>query len=422
MDDEENVIIKNEHVEKNTNEECQDDEKKELADEKEFTDEKVDILIYCEGFSSRKPCCKNDLNRKIKDLFESCNINFLIGSGYCYEKLKTLGDLESLIEKNAVVNKNNINNKIVVEALILYDFFRNSIYPHVQDLESKCSYENSNKFIINLASLLSNRNDKNLLKRINLFTTNYDMYFELSLEKNSIFYNDGFSGRLTPEFSTDNYNRIVKQIVQNTERESQIPTINLFKLHGSLAWKKDSEQIRYRSNLIEVLKNIEDSAEVFNDKRFMYDKLSNPNIQETIENIDKNRISFEDELLKKVNNFLENYKKLHIINPTKKKFEETLLSNIYYDLLRMYSNELEKNNSVIFVFGFSFKDEHIYSITKRALANPSMIMYIFVHSEKNIDDFKKIFKDHNNVFYVYCHDKNINLCEFTSLMFGDNYE
>ena len=88
----------------------------------------------------------------------------------------------------------------------------------------------------------------------------------------------------------------------------------------------------------------------------------------------------------------------------------------------MYSNELEKNNTAIFVFGFSFKDEHIYSITKRALANPTMIMYIFVHNKESLNEFKKMFNDYSNVFYIYCKNKNIDLSEFTSLMFGDSYE
>ena len=285
----------------------------------------------------------------------------------------------------------------------------------MHELESKCSFENSNKFIIKLAGLLSARNDKNLLKRINIFTTNYDMYFELSLETNRIYYNDGFSGRLVPEFSTDNYNRIVKQIVQNTERESQIPTINLYKLHGSLAWEKDSGNIKYRSNLIEVLKEIEKCSDVFNCKSFMYNKLSTTNIREPIKQINENNTKFGPKLIEKVNKFNDAYEKLHIVNPTKKKFEETLFSNIYNDLLRMYSNELEKSNSVLFVFGFSFKDEHIYNITKRALANPTMIMYIFVHNKESLDDFKNLFKDHNNVNYVYCENKNINLCEFVGI-------
>ncbi len=416
------MTINDEHVESEISKGTFNEEQIELANEQELDGGKEDILIYCESFNGRKEYCKHDLNSKIKKLFESCNINFLIGSGYCYEKLKTLGDLEAEIERNSLNNKDNKNRKIAIESLILYDFFRNSIYPHLHELESKCSFENSNKFIIKLAGLLSARNDKNLLKRINIFTTNYDMYFELSLETNRIYYNDGFSGRLVPEFSTDNYNRIVKQIVQNTERESQIPTINLFKLHGSLAWEKDSGKIKYRSNLIEVLKEIEKCSDVFNCKSFMYNKLSTTNIREPIKQINENNTKFGPKLIEKVNKFNDAYEKLHIVNPTKKKFEETLFSNIYYDLLRMYSNELEKSNSVLFVFGFSFKDEHIYNITKRALANPTMIMYIFVHNKESLDDFKNLFKDHNNVNYVYCENKNINLCEFISLMFGDNYE
>ncbi len=384
--------------------------------------EKENDTIYFEGCSEKKQYTKKELNYKIKDLFEFCSINFLIGSGYCYERLQTLGNLESEIEKNSKNNKTNLNNKTAIESLILYDFFRNSILPHIHDLELKCSYQNSNIFIINLLNLLTKRNDKNLLKRINIFTTNYDMYFELSLEANKVNYNDGFSGRLIPQFSAENYNRIVKQIVQNTERESQVPTINLFKLHGSLSWKEDNGKIEYRSNISEVLKNIEEYAEVFNDEWFMYNKQYPINVQESIKIINDRKINIKSRLVGRVEKFNDAYKMLHIINPTKKKFEETLLLNIYYDLLRIYSNELEKTNSAIFVFGFSFKDEHIYSITKRALANPTMTMYIFVHDIKNLEDFKELFKEYSNVYYIYSENKRIDLCKFTSLMFGGKDE
>jgi hypothetical protein len=385
---------------------------------KDITEDEESFGIFCESFSGKQEYEKKDFNKKIKDLFESCNINFLIGSGYCYEKLRTLGNLESMIETNGEENKGNQNLKNAVEALILYDFFRNSIYPHIDDIESNCSFESSNIFILKLAGLLSSRNDKNLLKRVNLFTTNYDMFFELSLESNLIYYNDGFSGRMVPRFSTQNYNKIVKQIVQNTERESQIPIVNLYKLHGSLTWSKKSDQIIYISNPVNSLKVIEEKAKVFTEEFFMYDKSVNPSINESIDSISKVASELNSELLTQINEFTEAYQRLHIINPTKKKFEETLFSNVYYDLLRMYSNELEKNNSVLFVFGFSFKDEHIYSITKRALSNPSMMMYIFVFDEKEVDNFKGMFKDHYNVFYIYCKNKNIDLTEFTYMMFG----
>ncbi|MCO1600021.1 SIR2 family protein [Desulfosporosinus nitroreducens] len=384
----------------------------------EISEDEETVRIYCEGFSGKQEYKKGKLNQKIRDLFESCNVNFLIGSGYCYERLRTLGDLESLIGANVVTNKDNQNSKNAIEALILYDFFRNSIYPHKDDIETNCSIESSNIFILKLAGLLSSRNDKNLLKRVNIFTTNYDMFFELSLERNKIYYNDGFSGRLVPEFSTQNYNKIVKQIVQNTERESQIPTVNIYKLHGSLTWSKESDQIVYRSNSVEILKSIEEDANVFTDVNFMYDKSLETNINDSIDSINLSRVEFSSELLELINKFTEGYQQLNIINPTKKKFEETLFSNVYYDLLRMYSNELEKNNSVLFVFGFSFKDEHIHSITKRALSNPSMMMYIFVFDAREVESFKDMFKEYYNVFYIYCENRNIDLNEFTSMMFG----
>lgn len=384
----------------------------------ETSQDKVKITIFRDSFSGNQEYDREDLTKEIKSLFESCNVNFLIGSGYCYEKLKTLGDLESLIEENDLTNGGDLNKKTAIEALILYDFFKNSIYPHKEDIESNNSFEGSNKFILKLAGLLANRNDKNLLKRVNIFTTNYDMYFELSLERNKIYYNDGFSGRLAPEFSTQNFNKIVKQIVQNTERESQIPTVNLSKLHGSLTWSNESGQIVYRSNPEKFLQSIEDKAAVFEDDNFRYDRSPETNIKNSIESINTSFTEFNSDLLGQIGEFKEAYQRLHIINPTKKKFEETLFSNVYYDLLRMYSNELEKNNSVLFIFGFSFKDEHLYSITKRALLNPSMLMYIFVYNERQVDSFKDMFNEHHNVFFIYYKDKNIDLNEFTSLMFG----
>ena len=391
-----------------------------MIDANVVNEENVEIVkIYIDSYSEKQEMTKLEINKYFKALYETCNINFLIGSGYCFEKLRTLGDLETLIEKNSQENMDNESRMRSIEALILYDFFRNSIFPHKQDIEQRTSFENSNRFITKLVSYINDRNDKNLLKRVNLFTTNYDMFFELSLEANHVYYNDGFSGRLAPVFSTKNYNRLVKQIVQNTERESQIPTVNLYKLHGSLAWNKKSDEIVFNQVPIDSLCAIEEVASVFDDRNFMYERCNATDVAEVIDRINIFGTEFESDTLNKVDNFIDEYKKLHIINPTKKKFEETLLSNVYYDLLRMYSNELEKNNSVLFVFGFSFKDEHIYSITKRALSNPSMVMYIFVFSEAELHSFKQLFKNHHNVFFVYYVNKLIDLKEFNSLMFGD---
>ena len=45
---------------------------------------------------------------------------------------------------------------------------------------------------------------------------------------------------------------------------------------------------------------------------------------------------------KGVEEFIEKYNELVIVNPTKKKFSETVIDDHFYELMRMYSNALER--------------------------------------------------------------------------------
>ena len=42
-----------------------------------------------------------------------------------------------------------------------------------------------------------------------------------------------------------------------------------------------------------------------------------------------------------------------VLDNVSKKFGETVLERYYYDLLRIYANELDRNNALLLVFGFS---------------------------------------------------------------------
>jgi len=91
-----------------------------------------------------------------------------------------------------------------------------------------------------------------------------------------------------------------------------------------------------------------------------------------------------------VNNFKEAYEKLVIINPTKEKFKDTLMNQTHYDLLRIYANELEKENTLLFVMGFSFADEHIRELTVRvANTNPTLQVIIFAYDKKAKENIEK---------------------------------
>ena len=82
----------------------------------------------------------------------------------------------------------------------------------------------------------------------------------------------------------------------------------------------------------------------------------------------------------------ELFKEFVLIFPEKNKFENTLYQEFYYQNLRQLSYELEKQNSILIVFGFSFADEHIAEIVKRACNNPTLNIYIFCYKKNTQEE------------------------------------
>ena len=109
---------------------------------------------------------------------------------------------------------------------------------------------------------------------------------------------------------------------------------------------------------------------------------------------------------------------LCIVNPAKRKFEETVLEQSYYDLLRIYANELDRNNALLLVFGFSFADEHILELTKRAIrSNPKLIVIISCHTRSDAAWYRSLFPNADNVhLLVPKEDKEIGLGELTEVL------
>jgi hypothetical protein len=74
------------------------------------------------------------------------------------------------------------------------------------------------------------------------------------------------------------------------------------------------------------------------------------------------------------------YDELAIVNPEKTKFAKTVMTETYYELIRWLANELERETSVLFVVGFSFRDEHLRSILLRAArTNPTLQIVVFCY-------------------------------------------
>ncbi|WP_157154066.1 SIR2 family protein [Brachyspira murdochii] len=316
----------------------------------------------------------------IKKAFESGNINFLIGAGASMPAIQALGNLENELE-DLIANgeKDKVNEK-------LNNFIRNIITPNIKiftinNIEEDKNNENNEKekkdlietisnydnFIKSLIKILLKRKNDLILPNINIFTTNYDLFLENSCE-NIIKepdvhcnYNDGFMYKNSmfhdSIFDISEYYKMVSYKSKIDYSTSYIPNINIIKLHGSVNWK--IRQIDNETNII-------------------YNDINNYN------NDDENLSS-----------------KIGIVLPTNDKYSDTVLKKAYYTALRFLSSELEKENSILFAFGFSFRDEHLNDIIKQVLkTNPSLQLIISSFNSEAYKTIKQKFSNYINVKYL----------------------
>ena len=302
-------------------------------------------------------------NDKFIKTLTSSNINILLGSGFSKPLLSVLGSIE---ERLTEAKRNDDKTKIYE---IEKEFFDSCIMP-LNDYDNIAKTNPlRNHFIHSLIDIISVRHSSVLHKVLNIFTTNYDNLIEISLEEKHVDYFDGFTGKITSVFSSNNYGKIVSKQSAVNNKTSELVSVNLFKLHGSLYWYRDGNKI------------------VFKDF--------------------KDRISALEKFKDSPNEFVDYYEKeFLIVNPNEEKYNLTVLNSMYYDQIRLLSNELDKNNTLLISFGFSFNDEHLKTIIDRALENPTLNLIIFAFDEASLNSYKEKFKHVNNVSVLYTYDDN----------------
>jgi hypothetical protein len=317
---------------------------------------------------------------RLKKLFQSGHINFLIGSGASMPAVQGMGNIEQELSSiyDVIYSQETTAEEISnakTQASQKESAFKATLKPakdalladtvpteHFQSVLH--SYET---FFWHLEAILNDRKNSLLPKQANIFTTNYDLFFEKASESvASLVLNDGFDR--TPklnqqfEFNPKNFFNTVYHNGTVYGYKVELPTVNLVKLHGSCSWK-------------------------------------------TIEKGTKNeKIIFDTN-----DDFT-------IVLPRKQKFAETVINQTYYDLLRLYANELDKENALLLVFGFSFADEHILDITCRALKNPTLQIVIFSFSKGYKDSYQEKFKVYSNVEVVFFEANNINFEKLNELL------
>lgn len=302
--------------------------------------------------------CSDDLRKiilgKFQRMISSSNINLLLGSAFSLPYLQPLANIEKRLSEAMLKGDKDEEYKVKRE------FFDRSIEPVANINFDDESFSNKRILVKTFADIVDLRETSVVHKIINIFTTNYDNLIETALEKNHIDYFDGFEGRIKPEFSTANYGKLICKQTELSGRVSEAISVNLFKLHGSIYWRQEDGKI------------------FFDDYKKRFEDIS---------------LSTERD------EFLKNYEKLAIVNPEKSKFNSTVMNSNYYDQIRMFANELERQNTVLISFGFSFADEHMMQIIIRALSsNPTLTLILFPYCQDDLLRFQELFKFHNNVF------------------------
>lgn len=332
------------------------------------------------------------------------NINILIGSGASADLFPTLG----LAIKNAEGEWESIEtlatryeNRSDKKTALFMHYYNKCIFPvqtftpaDVTTVKGKANLENYEVFLKTLLGLLDRRKDLN--RKINIFTTNYDGCLAHSADNilmkgsHDFVVNDGTSGFHRRHLHAKNFNTFQCQTGIFERSNYGVPQLNIIHLHGSVYWTKsgDKIEVKYRNdfkNLIysKTLEKIEEFSDYITTKGGVTSKV--PSV--TFSPVQRE-------------NFWGEYNKLPIVNPTKWKFHETVFEEHYYQMLRFLSYELEKPNSILITFGFSFADEHIRKLVQRSLSNPQLQTFICCFSQSSADSMREEFKLWKNVTII----------------------
>lgn len=197
------------------------------------------------------------------------------------------------------------------------------------------------------------------LSRINIFTTNNDLFNERALDNLNINFNNGFGGGLERVFNPARFQyTFSRKIDPNLEKFEPLENmVYLYKLHGSISWiEKDGNSL---FNIHEI-------------------PISNGAVKDEDSHV--------------------------LIYPTPLKQNQSLGSP-YSDLIREFKTKLAQPNSVLFIVGYSFSDEHLNNIIYQSLASNSSIS-IVIFGEYPDCPLSKI-KD-NRIYRIYGTDESGN--------------
>ena len=294
---------------------------------------------------------------------QSGNINFLLGSGASFPAIPIAGAIEAEIndllkngDEEAAIHK-------CLELIEQLDSVHAAIGSAPEGSPIQLVTDVYKRFLSTVDRLLFARKNILLPRQATVFTTNYDMFLEhASSLVPAVNLNDGFdrSSSLSSEFvfTPERYFDRTYRSGPIYGHQIEIPTINLIKLHGSLSWRRGNDSVVFDPAAIPKLTD---------------DQKAKPS---------------------EIEAYLEKH---FLILPNLRKFHETLMERVYYDLLRQFSKAMDNENCVLFAFGFSFADEHLLDLTRRSLRNPTAQLIIVSHDLASVAGYEAKFSKQRNV-------------------------
>ena len=310
----------------------------------------------------------------------------------------TLGNIEQLWEMVKSDNTLSKYQKSILEVSIRSAFFNcavaaNYTYPNASTpnaIETKRAYK---RFCAASIDLAKKREAAISPKQISYFVTNYDICMDLALDEAKIPTNSGYTGRFNTLLDLSDFGRRYTTSTLTLGYQSELASANLVKLHGCTSWMathssaNSTHSIHFslsQDYLLNILTEITEAKlpqiDITNRADDEYARLKK---EVTRESYIKPSLPITDALNKQFN-------KMQIVWPTKDKFHDTVLDEIYYAQLRRLTNQLEVRNSILLVIGFSFADEHIRKLILRATeTNPTLHVIIFCYNDESEDDIQE---------------------------------
>ena len=166
-----------------------------------------------------------------------------------------------------------------------------------------------------------------------IFTTNYDLFNEVAMDRLGIPYSNGFTGTIERRFNPASFRyALAAQLDILSRKWTAVDNfVYLCKLHGSINW------IEHDQGLFQIRE---------------------------VQNVP----SFQEKRI--------------LIYPTPSKHSVSF-SSPYSDLFREFQSRIACEQSVLFVVGYSFGDEHVNNILFQALTIPTFRLIIFAPPSGN---------------------------------------